>query len=234
MLSYSWALSPSGVLRWSNPYSFGQSMGALVVEGVDASAKKIYGLVNYKVVSPTFSKTLSVAAGQSEAATLDVAFGNQMGMPGMASVWSFYGDTASVPGWASMSTAGVLSVQPTAGAASGVYRFYVGSAPVAGMYPSVLGSVDVTVSGGSAVLLNGAVVTRGSTQLRVNSTEGLYVGMPVSGSGIPGGAKITALNGTTGVTLSTAATVKPDRRRRSRSRGTCSLRLERREPHSWI
>ena len=164
----SWTLSQGGALSWTSLYNYGVRTGTVVVEGADSSAKKVYGLVNYKLVSPTFNKALSVTAGQAAATTLDVAAASQTGgMPGMTSVWSFYGDTASLPSWVSMTTAGVLSVQPTAGAANGVYRFYVGSAPMAGMYPSTLGSVDVTVTGGSGVLLNGAVVTRGSTQSKL-------------------------------------------------------------------
>ena len=64
----------------------------------------------------------------------------------------------------------------------------VGSAAVAGT--QVLGA-QIAVANGST--FTAVVTTRsGSTFATINKLDGIYVGLPISGAGIPGGATITA------------------------------------------
>lgn len=62
-----------------------------------------------------------------------------------------------------------------------------------------------TTSGSTAVTVVNNLSDGGTLLTPKTTTGGIYIGLTVSGTGIPAGAKITAVNGTT-VTLSAAAT----------------------------
>jgi autotransporter-associated beta strand protein len=79
----------------------------------------------------------------------------------------------------------------------------------------ITGNVTVSKSGGANLNLNpsmiygngtGNSVTSGSASVTLTSTNGLTVGMPVFGTGVPAGATIAAINSGTQITLSANAT----------------------------
>jgi fibronectin-binding autotransporter adhesin len=77
------------------------------------------------------------------------------------------------------------------------------------MLATGVGASNKTITGGifSPVGVYGAATTNSTTSVTVTSTASLAVGMPVSGTGIPAGATITAINvNGTEFTLSAAAT----------------------------
>ena len=60
--------------------------------------------------------------------------------------------------------------------------------------------------GAETTWVTGTTTNASATITELSSTNGMYIGMPVSGTGIPGGATITAILSTTSVSISAAAT----------------------------
>jgi flagellin len=71
---------------------------------------------------------------------------------------------------------------------------------------AIIAPVGGTVLAAAAVALTGVNTTLGSTAVTAASTTGLYVGQPITGTGIPAGATVASITSGTAFTLSAAAT----------------------------
>ena len=94
----------------------------------------------------------------------------------------------------------------TGSAAIGAQAVWLASNPGAG-WPTTTTSRTVTIANAAqSVSLTGNLASASATVAALSSTAALRVGLAVSGTGIPAGTTVAAINSATSITLSAAAT----------------------------
>jgi len=158
------------IMRAFDPiHGFGEF---IYLQGIAATVAG--SLVNYNSVSGATTINLGTAI-----AGLPLAFALA---PTVANLFGWYqisgGALAAVTG-----SAAVGKVYGVSGAAN------VSSSAVAGM--QILGGAQIVLAAGSTFTKTGTVRV-GSTEVYVSNLDGVYVGLPVSGTNIPGGTSVAA------------------------------------------
>lgn len=98
---------------------------------------------------------------------------------------------AALYGWYQISGAAYANNNGTAAAGNAFTKAtaQVGSAAVAGT--QILGGAKILVANGTTFTKTG-ITRNGSTEVWVSNLDGVYVGLPISGTGIPGGTTVAA------------------------------------------
>jgi hypothetical protein len=214
MTTQGWAVSEGGSLSFKTTATTGVVSGQLLLQGRDGGGKNLTGALDVFVVNPVFSGTLSVAAGQTQASTLDLSTLVSPAPDGSFVDWNGMGSGVGIPlsGVSllrvnGMNT-GTLSAMPGAGTAAGTYPYFVQryvSGGTSGPGGASVGRVSVVVGGGSSTLLSGVTVLLGSKTVKVSSTAGLAVGTVVSGPGLALGSTVATVDSSEQFTLSSPA-----------------------------
>ena len=199
-----WNLTDAGILSFTGGGMMGSGSSLFVVQAKDAEQRAFVGVIEPRVVSPSFSGAMEVVGGGS--ATLNL--NNLTYAPPGSVNWTLGRGVGVQMEGVSLSKAGFLSVRPPIGTPNGEHWFYPTRTVSFMGSPggnSETGRVAVNVSGGSSTLIRGVTTVLGSKEIRVSSTAGLSPGVALSGPGLAAGSTVSTVDGPNQLTLNLSA-----------------------------